>query len=126
MGGRGANSKISIKGVNTSSKYGSQSLTQLSKRMAELAPYASPSKYSDTAEYISKKAEYYNVQEQYSNLKKISSASKSTANKEGTSSKTGTYVNSYGEATHRYITNQTYERAQKRSQKTLDSWFKRS
>ena len=34
-----------------------------------------------------------------------------------------TFVNGYGEATHRYITSNTYERAQKRSMKSVDGWL---
>ena len=34
-----------------------------------------------------------------------------------------TFVNGYGEATHRYITTATYERAQKRAMKSVDGWL---
>lgn len=34
-----------------------------------------------------------------------------------------TFVNGYGEATHRYITTGTYERAQKRAMKSVDGWL---
>ena len=34
-----------------------------------------------------------------------------------------TFVNGYREATHRYITSSTYERAQKRSMKSVDGWL---
>ena len=34
-----------------------------------------------------------------------------------------TFVNGYGEATHRYITTSTYERAQKRAMKSVDGWL---
>lgn len=34
-----------------------------------------------------------------------------------------TFVNGYGEATHRYITTATYERAQKRTMKSVDGWL---
>lgn len=36
-----------------------------------------------------------------------------------------TKVNSYGEATKRYITSGTYERSQKRMQRDVDNWFRR-
>ena len=34
-----------------------------------------------------------------------------------------TFVNGYGEATHRYITTTTYERAQKRAMKSVEGWL---
>ncbi|MBF1010362.1 MAG: hypothetical protein E6040_11745 [Lachnospiraceae bacterium] len=34
-----------------------------------------------------------------------------------------TFVNGYGEATHREITSSTYERAQKRSMKSVEGWL---
>ncbi len=34
-----------------------------------------------------------------------------------------TFVNGYGEATHREITSSTYERAQKRLVKSVDGWL---
>lgn len=34
-----------------------------------------------------------------------------------------TFVNSYGEATTKYISTSTYERAERRLQKEVDSWF---
>ena len=35
-----------------------------------------------------------------------------------------TFVNSYGEATTRYVTSQSYENSQRRLQRRIDSWMK--
>lgn len=118
MGGRGATVSITVKG---SIKDAEGRLQQLGNKMKELAPYAVPSAHENTR----KRAEYYRVQSQYSTLRNnIASAKAKKVSKPAGTSSTKTFVNSFGEATKRTITNSTYEKQQKSLSKQISKLVK--
>lgn len=98
-------------------------LDALSQRMVDLAPRAVPNASGtiDRAEYDRVSARYDAVRERYSavqdeQLRRAHAAQATTT--------TRIFVNSDGEATSRRITSQSYEQAQRRLQRDIDSRFK--
>jgi ribosomal protein S18 len=87
----------------------------LSDKMTELAQYALPGK-----NYNAEKAEeYYNVQRQYQEAK----ASQKKPVKQYEAVMCKTFVNSFGEATKREITNTSYEKQQRRLSKEIFNYI---
>ena len=92
-------------------------LEELSNKMEELAPYALPNHNHDDA----KQQEFYRVQKLYWIERDRLSAERK---KNPQHYIPATKVNGYGEATHREITSSTYERAQSRLKKDVESFLK--
>lgn len=131
MGGRGGSSGISVNvnsvtAINDKIKDIDKKMQIIGKKMETQAKYAMPGR-----DYDSKKSDgYYRLKSQYENLRSMKrqfqdklTASKIKNNNSEKSQKI--FVNGFGEATKREITSQTYERAQKRLQNNIESWFGR-
>jgi ribosomal protein S18 len=87
-------------------------LKEISEKMKELAKFAVPSKH-----YDEKKAEeYYRIQKLYREEKNKVGKNSVNNNNIGASI---TFVNSYGEATTREITSQSYKNQQRRLSKEI-------
>ena len=95
-------------------------LQSVNNKLQKLAYYATPAGYDEK-----KATEYYKVKRQQEVLRKRhdeildSMQSRSVLN-----TSTRTFVNSYGEATTREITSQTYKRSQKRLEKIVANMFR--
>ena len=73
-------------------------------------------------EYYATKSKRDDVVQKLSKAYKADAEARSKQTKSEPAEKK-TFVNGYGEATHRYITTSTYERAQKRAMKSVDGWL---
>lgn len=73
-------------------------------------------------EYYTTKSKRDDVVQKLSKLYKASAEAHSEQVRNEPAEKK-TFVNGYGEATHREITSSTYERAQKRSMKSVEGWL---
>lgn len=110
MGGRG--------GTFQSVKTLEAKMNSVGDKMASLAQYAMPGRNYDEK----KRTQYYKAQRQYNMLKaQVNDArNRIAAQQPSTTKKTQkTFVNSYGEATTRYIASRTYEQQQKRLSKEI-------
>lgn len=108
MGGRGSNSGLSVGGAKAR-------MDSASQKMEKYAEFAMPAHYDD-----SKAKKYYAAKKEFEQARK-------TYNKELDSkvarTKTNTkktFVNSYGEATTRDITTDSYKRDRKRLQRRVE------
>ena len=73
-------------------------------------------------EYYATKSKRDDIVQKLSKAYKADSEARSKQAKSEPAEKK-TFVNGYGEATHRYITTTTYERAQKRAMKSVEGWL---
>ena len=73
-------------------------------------------------EYYATKSKRDDIVQKLSKAYKADSEARSKQAKSEPAEKK-TFVNGYGEATHRYITTTTYERAQKRVMKSVEGWL---
>ncbi|MCD8333779.1 MAG: hypothetical protein LUC35_00175 [Clostridiales bacterium] len=105
----------------------------IGQRMSELAAYATPAgaalaqRNGETAAQAEKKANaYYKAQQEYNEIRqeysRLRDAQMQQRNNQPSSART--FVNSYGEATKREITSPTYNRAQKKLEKRIQTWMK--
>jgi hypothetical protein len=96
---------------------------KLGSKMAEYAEYATPSytgkdKQAKSAKYYKYKNEFNAVRRERNDLQnKISNAKREVRENEAKAKKK--FVNSFGEATKRNITNATYEKAQRKLAKDI-------
>ena len=93
-------------------------LNQIEGKMKELAVFAVPSNEYDAV----KAEEFYKMQKLFweEKNKEINVAKKNIANKKtNTNDNHHTFINGFGEATKRVITNTTYEKSQKRLDKEI-------
>lgn len=96
---------------------------KLGDKMAEYAEYATPAytgkdKQAKSAKYYKYKNEFNEVRRERNDLQnKISKAKQEARENEAKAKKK--FVNSFGEATKRNITNATYEKAQKKLAKDI-------
>lgn len=128
MGGRGASSSVSGGSLGALEKREatlSKQIDSLGERMVKVASRrkggAAGMTQKDRKEWNSLKDKQNNLKDKRRKIQdKRASLSRKQAKKEHK-----TYVNGYGEATHRNITSTTYERALKRSGKNVDNWFGR-
>lgn len=144
MGGRGSSS-VSVKGRGVSAKKvgsflvdpGSLTDEQIEQRMKELDAIMQENAY-DAVNYVMKvpgtrkeaRAIYDRASDQYNILREEKfnrdlARIEAQHKKEEQSKPPKTFVNSFGEATHKYITSSTYERAQKRLEKQIFSFLGR-
>lgn len=93
---------------------------ELSKEMVVLSKFALP-----TENYDEEKAKlYYETRKRFCEVRnKINDYLDEKAMLNKSKDVQDTKINGYGEATNRYITSSTYERALKREQKNISSWF---
>lgn len=97
--------------------------TKLGSKMAEYAEYASPSytgkdKQAKSAKYYKYQREFNAVRRERNDLQnKISNAKREARENEAKAKKK--FVNSFGEATKRNITNANYEKAQRKLAKDI-------
>ena len=73
-------------------------------------------------EYYATKSKRDDIVQKLSKAYKADSEARSKQAKSEPAEKK-TFVNGYGEATHREITSSTYERAQKRAMKSVEGWL---
>lgn len=148
MGGRGASSGQSSSGARASlNSPGSMSDSQLREaisytrqqmqaagdRLEELANQIQEARFSPregrTARIEAAQAAYNEGSDIYNRLRDRRTAleNEQTARRAANQSPSAprTFVNSYGEATRRYITSQTYENAQRRLDRQLQNWLGR-
>ena len=94
----------------------------LGKKMERLAKARS---YSGSKEDEANQKEYYKTQKQYNEAKSAlnQQLDKEAAERKKAATGNKTFVNSFGEATKREITNQTYQRQQKRQQKQIEKFI---
>ena len=144
MGGRGSSS-VSVKGRGVSAKKvgsflvdpGSLTDEQIEQRMKEIDAIMQENAY-DAVNYVLKvpgtrkeaRAIYDRARDQYHILKEEKNKRdlariEARHKKEEQSKPPKTFVNGFGEATHRYIATTTYERAQKRIDKQIFSFLGR-
>lgn len=128
MGGRGSASA----GGGTKQSSGGGSIKSLEARKKALGDkMAKLVRQTDKDGQMTSKArkEYYATKSKrdkvVSDLSKAYKADAEARSKQAKSepAEKKTFVNGYGEATHRYITTATYERAQKRAMKSVDGWL---
>lgn len=94
-------------------------MESVSKKMQKLAYYATPAGYDEK-----KASQYYKAKKQYEILRDEKSKILDSMQTQGVSNtSTRKFVNSYGEATTREITSQTYKRSQKRLEKRVANMF---
>ena len=128
MGGRGASggarsvnkalgtAEASVKSLQSKER-------KLGSKMAEYAEYATPAytgkdKQAKSAKYYKYQREFNAVRRERNDLQnKISKAKQEARENEAKAKKK--FVNSFGEATKRNITNATYEKAQKKLAKDI-------
>ena len=132
MGGRGASSGASggTRSVNKALNAAEAKVKslqskerKLGSKMEEYAEYATPSytgkdKQAKSAKYYKYQREFNAVRRERNDLQnKISKAKQEARENEAKAKKK--FVNSFGEATKRNITNATYEKAQKKLSKQI-------
>ncbi|MCD7886222.1 MAG: hypothetical protein LUG44_01175 [Clostridiales bacterium] len=105
----------------------------IGQQMSELAKYATPSgaaiaqRNGETAVQVEKKANaYYKAQQEYNEIRQEYNRLRDTQMQQRNNQSSGahTFVNSYGEATKREITSSTYNRAQKKLERRIQTWMK--
>lgn len=130
MGGRGSASSGAGAGAGGASAGGSiKSLEAQKKALGDRM--ASLVRQTDKDGQMTSEArkEYYATKSKRDDVvQKLSKAYKANAEARSKQAKSEpvekkTFVNGYGEATHREITSSTYERAQKRSMKSVEGWL---
>nr|DAV17712.1 MAG TPA: hypothetical protein [Caudoviricetes sp.] len=130
MGGRGSASSGAGAGAGGASAGGSiKSLEAQKKALGDRM--ASLVRQTDKDGQMTSEArkEYYATKSKRDDVvQKLSKAYKADAEARSKQAKSEpvekkTFVNGYGEATHREITSSTYERAQKRSMKSVEGWL---
>lgn len=97
----------------------SREISRLGDRMTELVQNTNG--YGQMTP--SARREYYKVQGKRTELRDRLRTLRRPGS--GSSGASGTYVNGYGEATHREITSTTYENAQRRLNRNVNRWFGR-
>ena len=122
MGGRGASSGGAS--ISRQITVYEKQMNSLGARMEKLAREGRPSSIHPRGNER-KMEEYYKVQRQYNEIRRkhntaLNERARIQREKENRKTKENkTFVNSYGEATGRYITSPTYERAMKRQEKEI-------
>lgn len=135
VGGAGGKLNGSVYKGSQKAKYAAQKNTRqsnikelrsrvdsLGKKMEKLAKARS---YSGSKEDEANQKEYYKTQKQYNEAKSAlnQQLDKEAAERKKAATGNKTFVNSFGEATKREITNQTYQRQQKRQQKQIEKFI---
>lgn len=129
MGGRGSASSGAGAGGGASAGGSIKSLEAQKKALGD--KMASLVRQTDKDGQMTSEArkEYYATKSKRDDVvQKLSKAYKADAEARSKQAKSEpaekkTFVNGYGEATHRYITTTTYERAQKRAMKSVEGWL---
>ena len=97
-----------------------EQIDEVSKKMKEYAPYGLP--YYRGSDKEIKEKKFYEYQKQYWSLRnQLGNILKEEfeLRKKDEDSSSETFVNSYGEATDRYITSPSYEKAQRKLEKQI-------
>lgn len=116
--GGGAGAAGSIKGLEAQKKALGDKMASLVRQTDKDGQMTSEAR----KEYYATKSKRDDVVQKLSEAYKADAEARSKQAKSEPAEKK-TFVNGYGEATHRYITSNTYERAQKRSMKSVDGWL---
>lgn len=131
MGGRGSTSSGAGAGAGGGASAGGSIKSLEAQKKALGDKMASLVRQTDKDGQMTSEArkEYYATKSKRDDIvQKLSKAYKADAEARSKQAKSEpvekkTFVNGYGEATHREITSSTYERAQKRLMKSVEGWL---